>query len=217
MLLTATCTTSDVEDIRQNLNILPTNFTIIRGTSLARQEIDIQVISKPSKQNLYSQIQNILVGLTTGRCIIYCSGPSSCQELFHYLHENLSALSFGLYHGELDGEQRKMAIRNWKTGIIQIMIAINGFGMGINVPDVYLIIHTTIPLSMTNFIQEIGRAGRDGKPSKSIVFYSRNDIRTLFSIITQREERYDYLFVFFFLIINFDNGLVHRKRIIVKH
>ncbi|CAB4475362.1 unnamed protein product [Rhizophagus irregularis] len=127
MLLTATCTTSDVEDIRQNLNILPTNFTIIRGTSLARQEIDIQVISKPSKQNLYSQIQNILVGLTTGRCIIYCSGPSSCQELFHYLHENLSALSFGLYHGELDGEQRKMAIRNWKTGIIQIMIAINGF------------------------------------------------------------------------------------------
>ncbi|RGB27282.1 hypothetical protein C1646_674110 [Rhizophagus diaphanus] len=113
MLLTATCTTSDVEDIWQNLNILPTNFTIIRGTSLARQEIDIQVVSKPSKQNLYSHIQNILVGLITGRCVIYYSGPGSCQELFHYLHENLPALSFA------------------------------------------------------NFIQEIGRAGRDGKPSKN--------------------------------------------------
>jgi ATP-dependent DNA helicase RecQ len=87
--------------------------------------------------------------LMTGRCIIYCSGPDSCQELFHYLHENLPALSFGLYYCELDGEQRKMAIRNWKTEIIQIIIAINGFGMRINVPDVYLIIHTTIPLSMS--------------------------------------------------------------------
>lgn len=149
MLLTATCTVSDVEDIRQNLNILPNNFTIIRGLSLARQEIKIQIESKPSKQNLYSRIQNILGGLTAGRCIIYCSGPSSCQELFNNLHENLSTVSIGLYHGELDGEQRKIAIRDWKIGITQIMIATNSFGMGINVPDVHLIIHTTIPLSMS--------------------------------------------------------------------
>uniref|UniRef100_U9UC53 DNA 3'-5' helicase n=1 Tax=Rhizophagus irregularis (strain DAOM 181602 / DAOM 197198 / MUCL 43194) TaxID=747089 RepID=U9UC53_RHIID len=146
MLLTATCTSSDVEDM----------------------------------------IQNNLVGLT-GRCIIYCSGPNSCQEIFNNLHGNLT-FSLGLYHGELDGEQRKIAIKNWQMGKIQIMIATNSFGMGINAPDVYLIIHTTIPLSMTNFIQEIGRAGRDGTPSKSIIFYSRNDIRTLFLIITRKEE-----------------------------
>ena len=149
MLLTATCTASDVESIRQNLNIIPNNFTIICGLSLAWQEIKIQIESKPLKQILYSRFQNILSDLTAGWCIIYCSGPGSCQELFHSLHENLPALSFGLYHGELDGEQRKMAIKNWKTGIIQIMIATNGFGMGINVLDVYLIIHTTIPLSMS--------------------------------------------------------------------
>ena len=115
---------------------------------MAWQEIRIQVESKPSKQNLYSQIQNILGGLTAGRCIIYCSGPGSCQELFNNLHENLPTVSFGLYHGELDGEQHKIAIKDWKMGITQIMIVTNSFGMGINVPDVYLIIHTTIPLSM---------------------------------------------------------------------
>lgn len=150
MLLTATCTASDIEDIRQNLNILPTNFTIIRGSSLARKEIEIQVETKFSRQNLYSRIQNILADLTAGKCIIYCSGPNFCQELFNYLHKNL-AFSFGLYHGELDGEQRKLAIKNWQMGNIQIMIATNSFGMGINAPDVRLIIHTTIPLSMSMY------------------------------------------------------------------
>ena len=87
--------------------------------------------------------------LTTGRCIIYCSGPNSCQELFNSLHNNLPAFSFGLYHSELNGEQRKIAIKDWKMGIIKIMIATNSFGMGINAPDVYLIIHATIPLSMS--------------------------------------------------------------------
>ncbi|CAB4432112.1 unnamed protein product [Rhizophagus irregularis] len=89
MLLTATCTTSDVEDMRQNLNILPDNFTIIRGLLLAQQEIKIQIEAKSSRQNLYSRIQNNLVGLT-GRCIIYCSGPNSCQEIFNNLHGNLT-------------------------------------------------------------------------------------------------------------------------------
>ena len=103
MLLTATCTASDVEDIRQNLNILPNNFTIIRGSSLARQEIEIQIEAKSSWQNLYSRIKDILGSLIAGRCIIYCSGPNSCQELFDSLHKNLPALSFGLYHGKLDG------------------------------------------------------------------------------------------------------------------
>ena len=149
MLLTATCTISDVEDIRQNLNISPNNFTIIRGSSLARQEIEIQIEAKSSRQNLYSRIKDILGSLIAGRCIIYCSGPNSCQELFNNLQKDLPALSFGLYHGELNGEQRKIAIKNWKLGIIKIMIATNSFGMGINAPDVYLIIHATIPLSMS--------------------------------------------------------------------
>ncbi|RIA83054.1 P-loop containing nucleoside triphosphate hydrolase protein, partial [Glomus cerebriforme] len=139
-------------------------------------EIEIRIEAKSSRQNLYSRIQDILAGLTAGRCIIYCSGPNSCQELFDSLHKNLPALSFGLYHGELDGEQRKIAMKNWKTGVIKIMIATNSFGMGINAPDVYLIIHATIPLSMTNLIQEIERAGCDGTRSKSIIFYSKNDV-----------------------------------------
>jgi superfamily II DNA helicase RecQ len=100
-------------------------------------------------------------------------------------------------------------------GKIQIMIATNSFGMGINAPDVYLIIHT-IPLSMSiytfnafciiiyiyfiaNFIQEIRRAGRDGTPSKSIIFYSRNDIRTL--IITRKEEGYKYYFLYMYSLL----------------
>ena len=151
MLLTATCTASDIEEMRQNLNILPNNFTIVRGFSLARQEIEIQIEAKSSRQNLYSRIQNILANLTAGKCIIYCSGPNFCQELYNNLKNQNLSFSFGLYHGELDGEQRKQATKNWQMGNIQIMIATNSFGMGINAPDVHLIIHTTIPLSMSMY------------------------------------------------------------------
>lgn len=51
---------------------------------------------------------------------VYCSGPGSCQELFNNLHENLPAVSFGLYHGELDGEQRKIAIKDWKMVLLKL-------------------------------------------------------------------------------------------------
>ncbi|GBC01229.1 hypothetical protein RclHR1_04100005 [Rhizophagus clarus] len=118
MLLTTICTASNIENIRQNLDILPNNFTIIHGSSLAWQEIEIKIEAKSSRKNLYSRIQNIIADLTTRKYIIYYSGLNFCQELFDYLHKNFS-LSFGLYYGELNGKEHKLAIKNWQTDSIQ--------------------------------------------------------------------------------------------------
>ena len=76
-----------------------------------------------------------------------------------------------------------------RHGKIKIMSATSAFGMGINVSDVTLVIHTTFPLSHEQYIQEIGRAGRLGQGSKAIMFYSRGDIRTLLAIISNGQER----------------------------
>ncbi|CAB4442116.1 unnamed protein product [Rhizophagus irregularis] len=70
------------------------------------------------------------------------------------------------------------------------MSATSAFGMGINVSDVTLIIHTTLPLSNEQYVQEIGRVGCLGQGSKAIMFYSREDIRTLLVIIGGGQEKY---------------------------
>jgi len=69
------------------------------------------------------------------------------------------------------------------------MSATSAFGMGINVNDVTLIIHTTLPMSYDRYVQEIGQAERSGQQSRAILFYSRSDIRTLLTILSNEQER----------------------------
>ena len=73
----------------------------------------------------------------------------------------------------------------WKTGIAKIIVATNAFGLGINTLDIYLIIHFNFPLSIGQYIQESGRAGRDGSLSKSIILFSRSEFKLLYGIICE--------------------------------
>jgi ATP-dependent DNA helicase RecQ len=73
----------------------------------------------------------------------------------------------------------------------KIMIATNAFGMGINIPDVSLVIHFNFPLSLGQYIQESGRAGRNGQQARSITFYSRSELKLLYGIISEKREDRD--------------------------
>ncbi|CAG8847696.1 7653_t:CDS:2, partial [Gigaspora margarita] len=88
------------------------------------------------------------------------------------------------YHGSLDDITKNVNLDRWKNRSVKIMCATNTFGMGINVADIRLVIYTTFSISLDNFVQEIGRAARDGKESKSILFFSQADIRNLLYILT---------------------------------
>lgn len=79
----------------------------------------------------------------------------------------------------MSSNEQKKALTGWKTGLYRYIVATNAFGMGVHIADVRVIIHATFPISITNLVQEIGRAARDGNPGKSIIFYSRSDIRRL--------------------------------------
>lgn len=84
----------------------------------------------------------------------------------------------GGYHGGMPDDKRD-EMQNWfRRAEKPIMVATVAFGMGINRPDVRYVIHGSLPASVTRYLQETGRAGRDGKPAKAICFWSRNDVQT---------------------------------------
>ncbi|PKY59957.1 P-loop containing nucleoside triphosphate hydrolase protein [Rhizophagus irregularis] len=190
MLLTATCTYADAQDIRTSFEIPPENFSIIRGSSFERKEITIEVYKrKDNRQNFSNDIRDLIKKYEMGKIIIYCATQSGCNDLFAMLQPLLPENNLGVYHGGLEDKQRESIMSRWKNGTIQIMIGTNAFGMGINSSNIYLVIHCVAPLNMTNLVQHIGRAGRDGGEAKSVIFYSiKKDLRTNFGILAENHE-----------------------------
>jgi len=133
MMLTATCSKEDANIIINSLNIKPENLNIIRSSSFSRPEIKI-----------IDEIQE-------GKIIIYCATVKNCEEMLEQLNSRIDTkYNIDTYHGELDSLQKSQTIQKWKNGQIQLMIATNAFGMGINTPDIRLVIHNTFPLSIGN-------------------------------------------------------------------
>ncbi|PKK65475.1 P-loop containing nucleoside triphosphate hydrolase protein [Rhizophagus irregularis] len=182
MLLTATCTYQDAQDIRTSFGIPSENFAMIRGSSFERKEITIEVYKRKDNRELFSNDLMSLIKMHEG-------GKTIIDDLFAILQLLLPDKNIGIYHGGLGDEQRESIMSCWKNGKIQIMIGTNAFGMGINSTNVYLVIHCVAPLNMTNLVQQIGRAGRDGNEAKSIIFYSiKKNLRTNFGILAENRK-----------------------------
>ncbi|PKC55161.1 putative sgs1 protein, partial [Rhizophagus irregularis] len=189
LLLTATCFQDDVEIICQNLNINSVNFNVIRSSCFSRPEIEYEVKKKSTREKNLIEITKIIDKISDGQCIIYCSSPGMCNEILPLLRDKLKETAIGAYHGGLESSERDHVMLQWKSQHLKVMIATNAFGLGVNSPNVRSVIHYTFPSSISNFIQESGRAGRDGNSAQSILFYSRNDIKTIYTIITGGRER----------------------------
>ncbi|PKY58178.1 P-loop containing nucleoside triphosphate hydrolase protein [Rhizophagus irregularis] len=163
---------------------------MIRGSSFERKEITIEVYKRKDNRELFSNdLMSLIKMHEGGKTIIYCATQSGCDDLFAILQLLLPDKNIGIYHGGLGDEKRESIMSCWKNSKIQIMIGTNAFGMGINSTNVYLVIHCVAPLNMTNLVQQIGRAGRDGNEAKSIIFYSiKKDLRTNFGILAENRE-----------------------------
>ncbi|CAB4427918.1 unnamed protein product [Rhizophagus irregularis] len=187
MLLTATCTYQDAQDIRTSLGIPSENFAMIRSSSFERKEITIEVYKrKDNREHFSNELINLIKMHEGGRTIIYCATQSGCDELSAILQPLLPDKNLGIYHGGLGDEQRESIMSRWKDGKIQIMIGTSAFGMA-------------------NLVQQIGRAGRDGNDAKSIIFYSiKKDLRTNFGILAENRE-------IFFNILNMTDQERERK------
>lgn len=158
---------------------------------------DAQVFELPvNRPNIYLQVEKtndkeavLLKYLKelSGSGIIYCATRVQVEELYERLKKDYS---IGYYHGGLSSNQRRLLQTQFQKNQLQLLVATNAFGMGINKPDIRFVIHYDLPDNLESYVQEIGRAGRDGEPSIAILFYQNHDEQIHYYMQNQtRNER----------------------------
>lgn len=170
LALTATATLNVVRDIQQQLAFKHENCFRM---SFERKNL-VYVVRRT--ENKLQELMHIL-GRIEGSAIIYVPNRKKCKELC----DELSAreITAEYYHAGLAPESKDAKEERWRTGVSRVMVSTNAFGMGIDKPDVRLVVHTDLPNSIEAYFQEAGRAGRDGNRAYAVVLYSRRDSATV--------------------------------------
>jgi ATP-dependent DNA helicase RecQ len=170
LALTATATTIVLKDIAQYLELdKPKLFK----KSFYRENISYQIIKTEDKN---AKLLDLL-RKNKGVCIVYVNTRKLTKEISQFL--NLNNLKSSLYNGGLNVKDKDEAYKNWTSEKTPIMVATNAFGMGIDKANVHLIIHYNIPNSIENYMQETGRAGRNGRAAYAFLLYNDSDINYL--------------------------------------
>ncbi|RPE00833.1 RecQ family ATP-dependent DNA helicase [Aureibaculum marinum] len=170
LALTATATNRVLNDLMTNLKI---NNAVVYKQSLVRKNLAL-IISR--HEDIYFELTKILKKLSH-TAIIYVNSRRRVHDLSIYLNKNGFKSSY--YHAGLSNEEKQQAFENWMEEKTPIIVATNAFGMGIDKDNVELIVHIDPPYSLENYMQEAGRAGRNGANATSIVFANNNNINTL--------------------------------------
>ena len=168
LALTATATSDVIKDIQSNLLFKKTN--LIRA-SFNRNNLSYVVENIEKKRLRLLKLLNKI----RSSVIIYVDTRKKTKDLTNFLIDNNYSATF--YHAGLTFEERNKRYENWSKNQIRIMVATNAFGMGINKPDVRLVVHMSLPPTIEAYFQEAGRAGRDGKTAYSFLLINNNDIK----------------------------------------
>ena len=166
MALTATATQRVREDIIENLRLV--NEHLFKDSFL-RKNISYQVFWEEDKRY---RLQ-MLCSQAHGSGIVYVRSRKMTEELSDFL--NSKGYTSHFFHGGLSAAEKSDKLKHWLQNKVQFMVATNAFGMGVDKPDVSLVVHYQIPDNLENYFQEAGRAGRDGNPARAILLTNKAD------------------------------------------
>ena len=193
LCLTATAKPDVTEDIADHFrDKLGIELMIFDGGT-GRPNLTFEVIPT-SGDKKFSDIHQVLTSYlppdTPGGAIVYCATRRQSEEVAEYLQ--VKEVEAEYFHAGLQPESKKEVQRRFIDGDLRAIAATNAFGMGIDKPDVRLVIHGDIPASLENYLQEAGRAGRDRASARCVLLYAPEDVERQFGMsarsrLTRRE------------------------------
>ena len=193
LCLTATAKPDVVEDLARHFrDKLGIELAVFDGGA-RRTNLDFVVVQTTGGEKLAHIHQILMADLppeTPGGAIVYCATRGQAEEVAKFLR--IKEVAADHFHAGLPPETKKSVQQRFISGGLRVIAATNAFGMGIDKPDVRLVIHADIPGSLENYLQEAGRAGRDREAARCVLLYSTDDVERQFGMsarsrLTRRE------------------------------
>ncbi|MEQ2443494.1 RecQ family ATP-dependent DNA helicase [Pseudoflavonifractor sp. CLA-AP-H29] len=185
--MTATAPIADRKEIKKLLHMRHVKEHVV---SLYRPKLTFSVHSFVSEDARQKKLKSLLkqhMKSDSGSCIVYCNTKANAKDIYDLVKEWYPKHA-AICHSNLPNGERKRNEQAFMRGERRIMVATSAFGMGINKADVRLVIHYNLPLSIIDYYQQAGRAGRDGEKARCILLYNKSDYDMNRYIIEQNQE-----------------------------